>query len=234
MNKIDVFDYIAVDPDNVLTTGQKANKVGIDTIFVNGVEFKGASGDSQLGYEEFVWATTPTRSYAFDFQNMDSIPVGLVARCQVNFKYFDIQHFMLFREAIKSRHFFVVFFNLDAGKWMKREMYCSDSSRNKIQYFQPKLLGVFDFTVELVATNRDIVDHDPVTITYYKDGVQISSEICDYADEYTVTSTDDAKTKTGYTFVCWNTMADGSGWAYQDGETFTAFKDTKLYAIFKE
>ena len=37
-------------------------------------------------------------------------------------------------------------------------------------------------------------------------------------------------TKTGYTFTAWNTKADGTGTAYNDGADVTLHENTTLYA----
>lgn len=208
---------------------------GIGTIRINGIPFKGASPDSLLGWEEFVWSTEPTRNNTFAFENMDDIEIGLVAQCSVNFKYFNIQDFMKFREAIKQRYFYVDFFNVDTGEWeYNREMYCSKNEKQKLHYFNPTLLGVTDFSITLVATNRDRIEHEPITITYNANGynINVSSPIqVDYSTQYYV---DEPQSVTNYEFVGWNTKSDGSGWLYKVGQSFTAFKDVTLYAIYKE
>lgn len=210
------------------------NGNGIGTIYINGVAFHGAADDSPLGWEEFVWKEQPSRSAAFNFTGMDDIDVGLVARCEVNFKYFNIQDFMKFREAIKQRHFQVKFFSVDSGEWIEREMYCSSSERNKLYYFNPNLVGVIDFKVKLVATNNDQVDHDDLTITFDKNNYNItvsSADTIEYGGQYTLPS---APTLSGYTFDHWDTKADGSGWQYAEGQSFTVFKDTTIYPIYTE
>lgn len=225
-----------VDYNNAINVVNK-NKYGdgIGTIRINGVPFKGASPDSSLGWEEFVWSEEPSRSNSFAFENMDTIDIGLVAQCQVDFKYFNIQDFMKFREAIKQRYFYVDFFNVDTGEWeYNREMYCSKSERQKLHYFKPELVGVMNFSVSLVATNRDRVKHDAVAITYNSNGYGVavgSAEQIEYGEQYIVSN---APSLSGYEFDNWNTKADGTGWQYHLGQGFTAFKDTTLYAIYKE
>ena len=41
-------------------------------------------------------------------------------------------------------------------------------------------------------------------------------------------------TRTGYTFVCWNTKADGTGVSYKTGDTFILNETTTLYAQWKK
>lgn len=241
---IDTTNPSVVDPNNLLSDYVVDGKltVALDCIFINGVKFKGVSRDSTLGYEEFVWAKEPTRSNSFAFGNMDDIDVGLVAQCQVNFKYFNIDDFMRFREAIKQRYFNVIFFNVDTAQWAKREMYCSKNQRDKLYYFNPKLIGILDFTITLVATNRDL-EHENVNITYNANGnsfVVPSMESVKYATQYKL---DSAPNITGKTFLYWTDRVDTEstlnqkpalGWHFFAGDSFTAFKDMTLYAIYKE
>ena len=215
----------------------KDNNPSLGTIYINGVAFKGISDNSALGWEEFVWAKEPSRSSAFNFTGIDNIDVGLVARCEVKFKYFNIQDFMKFREAIKQRHFIVKFFNVDTGSWMEREMYCSKSERQKLYYFNPELVGVLDFSVNLVATNNDVVEHDPITVSYNKNGYDIevsSADTVAYGDQYVLPS---APALTGYTFDHWDTKGNGtgsgSGWQYKEGQSITIFKNITLYPVYK-
>ena len=228
MAKIDYAGMI-----DVTTNGQPT----LGTIYINGIPFKGIADDSALGWEEFVWAEEPSRSNSFAFENMDDIDVGLVARCEVNFKYFNIQDFMKFREAIKQRHFMVKFFNVDTGEWIEREMYCSQSERQKLFYFNPELVGVLNFTIKLVATNRDVVQQQNTkTISYNANGYNItvsSADTVNYGDQYVLPS---APALTGYTFDHWDTKGDGSGsgsgWKYNEGQSITIFKDITLYPVY--
>lgn len=217
-----------------VTTG---NNPSLGTIYINGVPFSGIADDSALGWEEFVWSEEPSRSNSFAFENMDDIDVGLVARCEVNFKYFNIQDFMKFREAIKQRHFMVKFFNVDTGSWMEREMYCSKSEMKKLFYFNPDLVGVLNFSINLVATNRDVVQQQNTkTVSYNANGYNISvasAETVNYGEQYVLPN---APALTGYTFDHWDTNGDGSGsgsgWKYKEGQSITIFKDITLYPVY--
>ena len=43
----------------------------------------------------------------------------------------------------------------------------------------------------------------------------------------------ESPTKTGYTFVCWNTKADGTGTNYSPNTSYSANSDLQLYAVWK-
>lgn len=231
---IDVQDWAKTDPDNKLPLEYKAAGLTLNTIYINGRRFDGISRDSTLGWEEFVWAAEPTRSKAFSFENMNDIDVGLVAQCQVNFKYFNIEDFTAFREAIKQRYFRCTFFNVDTCQWeVNREMYCSKSQRDKLYYFNPKLVGVLDFNVTLVATNRELT-YPNISITYRAntgDGATQSDSV-KWGSQYK-TRNGDGFNKTGYALKSWNTNPDGSGWDYFPTQSITAFRNLNLYAIWE-
>ena len=249
---IDVTDWARTDPKGRLPQEYKDKGLTPNTIIINGYWFNGVSRDSSLGWEEFVWSEEPTRSNNFAFTNMDDLDVGLVAQCQVNFKYFNIEDFKRFREAIKQRYFRCTFFNVDTGEWeYNREMYCSKSERQKLYYFNPKLLGVLDFSVTLVATNRELTYPD-ITVTYDLNGQ--SGTLLPDTDEKKPNHNLSANKVTGLKwgeqyptlsencitgnisalikFGGWNTKADGSGLTYMPTQSITLFKDTTLYAIW--
>ncbi|MDR1781779.1 MAG: InlB B-repeat-containing protein, partial [Bacilli bacterium] len=55
-----------------------------------------------------------------------------------------------------------------------------------------------------------------------------------YEENSSVTVKDNNFTRDGYTFVSWNTSADGSGTSYAPNATFNITEDTTLYAIWKK
>ena len=48
-----------------------------------------------------------------------------------------------------------------------------------------------------------------------------------------ITLTTGIPTRTGYTFVCWNTKIDGTGTAYHPGQEYTAHESAILYAVWQ-
>lgn len=221
---IDVLDQSKVDPNGLLSPYIKDGIMPtLDSIFINGRQFKGIGRDSSLGWEEFVWGEEPTRSKTFAFENMDDIDVGLVAQCEVSFKYSNIQDFMAFRDAIKQRYFQVIFFNVDTSKWTQREMYCSKKERGKLHFFNPKLLGVLDLSVTLVATNRDQAEQPNIEITYTNGDMfpfALSNEIKEnikYSTQYTVANPPLSLNRPNNKCIGWTTARSqrhGEGWEY--------------------
>lgn len=146
-----------VDYENSLDLTEKP----IGTIYLTGGgfvdrPFQGWGTDSLYGWQELVWKKSPTRGGTFAFTNIDDIDVGLVARCEISTKYMNIQDFMDLRKIVgRERHFLATFFDSDEGKWVTRDMYCSENSKNQLFVLKKHLIGVRDVTVKLVGTNLD-------------------------------------------------------------------------------
>lgn len=136
----------------------------IGTIYITGGgfirrPFTGVGADSKFGWEELTWFKTPSRSRTFAFSNMDDIDVGLIARCEINIKYMNIQDYMDLRKILgRERHFTVEFFDIDKGDWITRDMYCSENTRSKLFTLKQSLIGVMDYSIKLVGTNLDLED----------------------------------------------------------------------------
>lgn len=72
------------------------------------------------------------------------------------------------------------------------------------------------------------------TVTYDANGGtgELADENSPYMTGSTVTVLENAFTKADYVFISWNTAADGSGTAYDPGDTFVITGDVVLYAQY--
>lgn len=176
---------------NPANSNYKEGNESIGTIYLTGAgfdrrPFRGVGVDSQFGWEEMVWYKQPTRTQDFSFSNIDDIRVGLVARCEINIKYLNYQDYIDLRRIIaRERRFKVRFFNVDSGKWIDRDMYCSENSRSKLFTLKQSLVGVVDCVIKFVGTNLDVEtivgsdnEHETVGKNYIKyknNGVEVTS-----------------------------------------------------------
>lgn len=120
--------------------------------------FTGWGTDSLYGWQEFVLKKNPSRGGTFAYTSLDDIDAGLVARCELDTKYMNIQDFMDLRKIIgREKHFLAKFFDVDEGRYVTRDMYCSENSRNQLFSLKKHLIGVRDVVVKLVGTNLDVV-----------------------------------------------------------------------------
>lgn len=87
-----------------------------------------------------------------------------------------------------------------------------------------------DYTTVCVETYNVIYDANGAT----SGNVPVDENNYISGDIVTVLGNIENLQKTHYSFVKWNTQADGNGTFYQAGETFTITKDVTLYAIWEE
>lgn len=203
-------------------------------------EFKGIGTNSQFGWEEMVWYKTPTRTQDFSFRGLDDYKVGLIARCEITIPYGNIQDFIDLRRIVaRERHFLVTFFNVDEGKWVTRDMYCTESSRDKLFTLKQSLIGAINISVKLVGTNLDLARNgdgslQKKTITYNLNGgtgTTPASVSVDRGTQITLPTTSGITAPSGKHFVCWSTM-DGQEvtGSYTAGQATTIWEDLNLFA----
>lgn len=224
----------------------------IGTIYLTGGgfidrPFKGIGTDSKFGWSEMVWYKTPSRSQSFDFQNMDDIDVGLIARCEINMKYMNIHDYMDLRKILgRERFFYATFFDMDEGKWVTREMYCSENTVTRFFTLKQSLVGAFDYNITLVGTNRDLIEDGTITktyhLTYNSNGGTGSVDAVDFSwgdqvqidDATSIASPDGVKT-----FQYWEareSQTDGTYIVigrYRANQSTTLWHDLNLYAIWE-
>lgn len=228
---------------------KNAIKEEIGTIYITGGgfidrAFKGWGTDSKYGWQEMVWYSTPTRALNFAFSDMDNIDVGLVARCELNIKYMNIHDYMDLRKILgRERHFTVKFFDTDEGKWVKRDMYCSENAIGKLFNMKKSLIGVLDYTIKLVGTNLDLktIYEDNIdaegnisfTISYDSSGLSksIPAQSVEWGEEIKTASDSDISI-TGGNFVCWERINDSGDviGEYGANQSVTVWSDIKLRA----
>ena len=196
----------------------------IGTIYLTGGgfvnrPFNGIAPDSQWGWEEFTWFKPPTRNRTFAFQNMDNIDVGLIARCEINVKYMNIEDYKDLRKIVgRERYFTATFFDVDAGEWVTRTMYCTENSKKQLFTLKQSLIGVLDLAIKLAGTNTDqearIVTKEDGTekeiyvtkkynITYNANNVELETTSHYYAEQVKLRGVNDIVAPTGNSFYAW-------------------------------
>ena len=216
----------------------------IGTIYITGgglykEPFTGIDPASRFGWKELVWKTSPSRGGDFAFSNMDNIDVGLVARCEINIKYMDIDKYMKLRKAVaRERYFWVDFFDIDEGKWQHREMYCSENTTSKFLMLKKHLIGHMDFALKFVGTNRD-VGAPSVTVNYYSSypsGALIETKTVSWGDQIKTVSDSVLTQPTTGTVLYWNRYnvnGDKIG-VYGANQSTTVWESMNLYASWEK
>lgn len=221
----------------------KINAEDLDTIYITGGgfvrrAFKGVSRDSAWGWEEPVWGGDLTRSLDFILTNIEDVAYGLVARCEISYKYMNVQDYIDLMKISKERVVTVNYFNRETGKRVTQEMAFTGNELGKLYAFGVDYLGTQDVKIKLVATNRENADliKSTITITYNANGGTgtIDNQTAKYSDNLTLADNEnDVMTKSNAHIKQWNTKADGTGSAYGLGQSITCWKDLTLYAIWE-
>lgn len=200
--------------------------------------FTGIGSNSQFGWQEMVWKKAPNRGGTFAFANINSIDVGLVARCEIVIPYNNIQDYIDLRKIIgRERYFKARFFDVDEGQWVEREMYCSENSRNQLFILGQALIGVRDITIKLVGTNRD-ADQSKITVTYNLNGGggNISSKTLRRGDELTLPDPNalGITAPSGRSFDHWETRTEDNETMgeYHATQETTVWNNMTFYAVW--
>lgn len=203
-------------------------------------EFQGVSSDSMFGWEELVWKKSPSRSTgSFAFTNMDNIEVGLVPQCEIIIPFTDYESYMAMRKILKERRVDVRFFNADEGKWITRNMYCTENSKSKFFMMQKHLLGVRDYKLKFVGTNLDLegVSDDNGQISYsipkrkikYNDSNSQTITV-DKGEQAEIKSFTNDAVQTGKHFAGWiDKEGEKIVGYYKPEQKITVWKDLNLY-----
>lgn len=210
----------------------------INTVYITGAgyirhAFTGV-GRNSIGYNEVVWASNLTRSNTFELSNIDDVDFGYVPQCQLHFPYMNIDEFLILQAMLRERHLIVDYFDVDFGKRVIHEMAITKNERKKIYSLKNFVDGVYDFTVNLVGTNRDESVLQKCTITYNANGGEgaIASHEYTYSSQATLSDGGGFK-RSGYHLARWNTSADGTGSSYLPKASITIYNDLPLYAIWE-
>ena len=215
----------------------------LDTIYITGggyvrYPFKGISRDSAMGWEEPVWGGDLTRSQDFVLSNIDDVDFGLVARCEVAFKYMNEQDFLVLRQIAKQRVCTVDYFNKDLGKRVIQEMTFTESELGKLYNYGFTIYGNTNISIKLVATNRDKtgIIASGYDIQFNANGGVLNFDTSEFLGVgYTANiklpgASGFTHTSKALQYLCVN--ADGTGAKYLPNQNITVFDNLTLYAIW--
>ena len=215
----------------------------LDTIYITGGgfvrrAFKGVSRDSAWAWEEPVWGGELTRSRDFILTNILDADFGLVARCEISYKYMNIQDYMDLMKISKERVVLVDFFNRETGKRETREMAFTGNELEKLYSFGPDYLGVMGVKIKLVATNREkaININKDFTVSYNANGGSgaVESKTVKWSDGINL-SDGAGMSNGGLKIVYWATKNPRGEFDrfFVPGQTVTVWENLTLYAIWE-
>lgn len=239
----------SIDPSKLPHASSLINDLG--TVVFNGIEvFHNLDNECMLGTTKFNWASTPSRNaVTFSFENMDDIDVGLVYYLSINFKYLNANDYYRLRKILMQRHFYVTFFSKDDMDFVTREMYLDDKDAKKLMMYNENWLGIMDYSINLIGTNRDLTSSnfdtgewkygDDLTVEYI-----IPSSVAGNIEPKTATWSQQIKLDDGAEIIA----PDGyfvSGWCtinsngeitgkYGLGQSITVWRNMQLHILLTE
>lgn len=215
----------------------------LDIVYITGGgyirhPFVGISRDSAWGWEEPVWNGELTRSTDFVLSNITDVEFGLVARCELVFKYMHSDDFIALRKIAKQRVCTVDYYNRDLGKRVTQEMAFTENELGKIYNYGSTIYGNTNVSVKLVATNRDRADiiDGTYSITFNANGGTINFDTSKFTNiGYTANiklPSASEITHTTKALKYFSTNKDGTGAKYLPNQDITIFDNLILYAYW--
>ena len=234
---------------------QYYEKTQLDRIKIDGVELHGYFEYSFL--EEKSYREQPIRSDSGVIENLNSYATFLTPRLIIRYNMMHIDDYRKLMKLLKSKNEFEVeCYDIVEDKRVTHRMYFAPPSMPVIYQQYLMVLGIQEYTIELIGTN------DTPEITY---NYNIPSDIKatfekEYGAVYTQTQSANynAKTKVGdiwipnkegqegklewsvqqlsqeYSLSGWTTNKDGSGTNYMDGNEYYISQPLTLYALWRE
>lgn len=212
------------------------------------------------GTYSFIWEKSyvkePVRSQGNgNIGNLDSYATFLTGHLQIDFSIMSIDYYRTLMKLIYSKNEFTVeCYDIVNDKMIKLKMYFATEEMPTLYTISQKLqksaeeweewielVGVQDYTVELIGTNNDldtisvVYHYNPPSSTGLTDRTEAEPDVV-IGDEIIIGGAADWQTETfsgQYKFKYWCDKADGTGAIFIDGQAYTVNSDTVLYAIWE-
>lgn len=238
--------------------------VGIEKVIIDGNPFTDYGAFSFIYEKSYV--TSPERAGDGTIGNLNSYAWFVTPHLKIDFGLMSIDSYRQLMQLIYSKNeFLVTCYDVVYNKIESHKMYFTTEEMPKLWTIVEALngdenaimlLGVQDYTVEMVGTNSEV---EILTLDYNlnvpSDVVWLlpTNTIRSFAKNTTVGIGDNAIIPIGvdgegndittkmsnvdfdgkYQFKYWNTKPDGSGFSYIDGDEYFLRKDTMLFAIWQ-
>ena len=217
----------------------------IDKVTIDGNVFTDYSAFSFIMEKSYV--KSPVRSGDGSIPNLDSYSWFLTPHLKIDFSLMSIDSYRTIMTLIRSRsEHIVTCYDVVADKDVTHKMYFATEQMPKLWTIAKalnggapwvELLGVYDYTVELIGTNTSF---DTINVVYV-DNLPSGSMSAEGTDDLPIgaeiivgkDTTFQNKVPSGYKFKYWNDKRDGTGVVYIDGYSLTLYNSLTLYAIWE-
>ena len=156
---------------------EKYKNTALDRIEIDGCEIQGYFEYSFM--EEKSYVTQPVRSQDGTIENLEDYATILTPRLIIKYNMMNIDDYRILMTFLKSKNAFnVTCYDIVADRRVTHEMYFANPQMPVIYQRYLAALGVQDYTIELIGTNRkneyskfsfDIVGVDSELYAYYND-----------------------------------------------------------------
>ena len=227
----------------------------IDKVTIDNNTFTDYSAFTFLMEKSYV--KSPVRSGSGSIENLDSYATFLTPHLKIDFSIISIDSYRILMKLLRSKNeFAVTCYDVVNDKDVTHNMYFSTEQLPKLWCIAKalngdewvELLGVQDFTIELIGTNTSF---ETVTITYDLNAptfaswsgetTSTTSTVANHTMGVGTTMSDGTEQKdvtkitfgNAYKFKYWCDKSDGSGFKYVDGNEYMFTENTTIYAIWE-
>lgn len=213
------------------------NERKVSEIFVDGNLIKGYF--TYTFFTEKTYAKEPERSQGGQIDNLNSYATFLTPTLKIEFNAMSMDMYRKIMKLINSKNEFqVTAYDPVEDAFVTHNMYFSPAEYPELYIYNLEVLAVLNYTIELIGTNTDL---NTVSIVYHSNpptglgsDSQLGSTEATFGQEVLIGDGIDIPNYSGYSFVGWNTMSDGTGTTYQNDSAITISSnlDLVLYAIW--
>ena len=236
---------------------EKYQAKGIQKVIIDGNVFTDYKAFSFLWEKSYI--TTPERSSDGSIGNLDSFPSFITPHLKIDFSMMSIDSYRVLMKLIYEKNEHIVqCYDIVNNSFSTNNMYFATEEMPKLWTIAralngeewTELLGVEDYTVEMIGTNTNFEELELTYDLNVPTGATWSNETTaktTFAKNTTVGIGSGAIVKVGeenksfqnitfgdtYIFNGWNTMKDGNGINYINGDEYYLMGNTTLYAQWK-
>ena len=196
----------------------------LDRVTIDGNELQGYFEYSYMDEKSYV--KSPIRSSSGAIENLNSYASFLTPRLVIRYNYMHIEDYRTLMKLIRSKNEFVVeCYDIVLDKRVTHKMYFAPANMPSIHQRYLEVLGVKDYTVELIGTNASL---DTIEVRYYDYNNSLIAEATQYLTKGT-------EVLIGYNFVAPTGYRFDGIWKsgdanFRNGEVIRLSEDLELVA----
>ena len=252
-NEITLRDIMRMSPETRKSLYRVSGVEGdapkhIDKVTIDNNTFTDYTAFTFLMEKSYV--KSPVRSGSGSIENLDSYASFLTPHLKIDFSIISIDSYRILMKLLRSKNeFTVTCYDVVNDIDVTHKMYFATEQMPKLWAIAKslngdewvELLGVQDFTIELIGTNASF---DTASVTYHYNPPVITGE-----SDYTIGTQDIPvgaefvvgdvagdiinNAPSGFKFKQWSDKADGTGAIYNNGYSYGLSNSIVLYAIWE-